>query len=505
LGFKKLEQLPVAKLFRYVDTLMLYKPYMARNFYFEGNIHVPESMDPHRYINMTAKATHQFWDSLFPGTVEDLFILEMIPRGRWDFWWFVFQARNSIEDCVYNYMVIRIFRVLFGTCLTRLATLGGTVRKMVDLCDRYPRDENMVVFVPTYKSELDFAVVQHLGFVLPVLGVDVPSAFDANDLKDPLLGYKLREIKNSFEENATIMATLQEKPSEDGRLSLPDPGLVRALQDSIKEIGDREYTVIPISIEYDQIPEYSVDFSRPKGLKDIFKLYWSVCVMGKVEKKIGSMHVSFGTPMSLTPESDINDFSVQLYRQQLARSVVTEYNNIPLAENHLGIERSSLESALKQLDVHIAVASKEGGAVGEVRMDRALESADEKWFSHFQWMAYFVPYLFDSHPRWATWIGCGDVGEKSVPITSEIEDVVNVIRKVLDEADSLAARAEASLREKTGDYASVSELVAEMKSLCNDKDVLAAPSITVAAAEFVVSNRSNGNMKSDGDEKKNEA
>jgi len=505
LGFHELEKLPVSKLFKFVDMLALYKPFMSRSFYFEGDIHVPEQMDIFRYIIMTAKATHQFWDSLFPGTIDNFFIVEFIPKGRWDFWWILCHARSGIKDCLYNFMLVRILRVLYSSAIARNITIVPSSLKMEALFDRYPREGNMIILAPTFKSEMDCAIAKHMCFCFPFMGWDVPTVFASKDFKDPSLAYKLRTIKNSFQVNATIVALLQEQRSSDGRLEMSSIDNLRALQESISAIGNHDYTIFPISIDYDQIPEFSLEFSRPQGLREIFSLYWSVCVMGKVQKKIGDLRLSFGKPLTLTPDSDLHEFAMNLRREQQAASVVTQYNSLLLAEKHLGIDKSSLEAALEQLNVAVLAAPNKGGAVGKVKLDRNIESPAEQWFIHFQWMQHFSSYLYESHPRWATWLGCGDVGVQSVSKTTEIEEALVGIRKVFDEMDSLAARAEASTREKTGDYASVTELISEINSLGNDKDTTIVRPIATAAAEFVVSNRLNGNVKFEGDEKKNEA
>jgi thioester reductase-like protein len=472
-----LDQLPVTKLLKFSDMINLYKPYMGREYYFESSMNVPESMDRNQYCASLFKATHSFWTSLFPGTIEDLDQLELLPEGRWDFWWALTAPSRSLENRIIAYLACKVLRALHGSALVDMSTLILAAKVMTELEKTVLEQNHCVLIASMYQSTMDYVLTKYIAFSMAGLGIDVPHNLAMSDFRDAKLSARIGEIKSGFDRHATLAAFVKEPSTTEAFL--------RTL---VNSPGHHDYTMIPLCVDYKE-PENTSCLMQPKsaniGVVEMFSLYWQVCIQGNRRRRsFGAARVSYGKPISLKKNSNL-EFAATHVRLEHCRLTTISDSHLAAAERHLKIPSTILKNAVEKLGVPVVVVSRPDDDIYR----KAAKPADDNWKLHQQWIPNFAPYLKDSHPQWAFWVSGGVVCPKvPAPMTGEIEEVMKVICAIFDAAEYLAIRAKISLHQKNVKDPNVSDLVKEMEALEGDLKCASGSLVFEAAASFAVKN-----------------
>jgi alcohol-forming fatty acyl-CoA reductase len=483
-----LDQLPVTKLLNFSDMLTLYRPYLARPYFFESTMNVPPSLDQNQYLISLFTATHAFWTKMFPGTVENLDELELMPKNRFDLWWALTLPCGSFKNRLIGYLACKIIRATYGSSEVNFVTLFHAGRTLLKLEATMKDQKHCVVLAPTHRSLMDYMLAKYIAFSMVGLGIDVPSIYAGIEFDDIMLKERLGATKARFDRHATLAAFLEGKPSRDGRLQKPRTQFLKAL---VESPGDHDYTLIPVCIDYDRVDnddEIMKEATRETsklGLRVMFKLYWRIRRCGQRPKSFGDVRISFGVPTSLDSSSDLVAIADHLQAEHMRLTTVSEYQLLA-AERHLKIPTLTLGTALQQLGVNVY---KNKTAEEEVFLKcedtiNATSTLDDLWRLHLQWMPRFAPYLVESHPSWAKWI----VGSTKLVVvpgeitkTLEIDEVARILRAKLNEADVWALQAASSLHQKSEEEVTVERLMTEM-SLVHDSNHNIRDSLLLRAA-----------------------
>jgi len=429
------------QLLRFSDMLSLYKPYMGREYYFESSLEVPESMDMHQYCASLFAATHSFWVSLFPGTIEDLSEIELLPQGRLDLWWALTSPSRTVSNRIVAYLSCKILRETLGSAVVDVDSMeqvGSVMMELEDGLSAKPKSKHCVILASTHQSPLDDVLAKYLGFSMSGVGTDVPITVADSDFTDPQLE-KLDQIKSNFDRHATLAANLQDSKTS-----------ALFLRTLVNSPGGHDYTVIPLCMEYkDKSGQGTNQTNQPPkelGLTDMLSLYWQVCVKGGYSQSYSGVSISYGTPTKVDQASDFSSVVSHVQREH-CRLMSTSDVHLVAAEADLKIPTKTLKEA--------------------------------------------VPYLNETHPDWASYMVGGKLHASTAPAprNGEIDAVLMAICSLFDSADYLAIRAMVSLHQKDAVNPTVSDVVKEMEALDSGLKESASSFIFEAAASFAVKKR----------------
>jgi glycerol-3-phosphate O-acyltransferase len=88
--------------------------------------------------------------------------------------------------------------------------------------------------------------------------------------------------------------------SRTGKLRPPRYGILSYLVDAVREAGVNDVVLVPVSIVYDQLHEVGAMAAEERGApKRAEGLSWLISYSRAQSRKLGSVHVAFGTPLSL--------------------------------------------------------------------------------------------------------------------------------------------------------------------------------------------------------------
>ncbi|CAB9497738.1 Fatty acyl-CoA reductase 1 [Seminavis robusta] len=480
-----LEQVPVVKLLNFSDMLTLYRPYVSRPYFFESSMDVPPSLNQSQYCICLFTATHAFWSTLFPGTIEELSELELMPKGRFDLWWSLTLPCGSFKNRLIGYLACKIIRATYESSEVNFVTLFHAGRTLLKLEATMKEQKHCVVLAPTHRSLMDYILAKYIAFSMVGLGIDVPSIYADHEFNDPILLQRIDVTKQRFDRHATLAAFLEGKPSPDGRLQKPRTQFLKAL---VESRGDHDYTFIPVCIDYDRVDNHdkimkvATRETSKLGLLEMFKLYWKIRACGKRPQSFGDVRISFGVPTSLDTNSDVDAVAAHIQSEHLRLTTVSDLQ-LSAAERHLQIPTYTLGTALEQLGVNICKNKTEEEANPEALLPTT--TPDDLWRLHLQWMPRLAPFLVDSHPKWAQWIVGGakmDVAAAGETICSEeIEEVLRILTMKLDTAESLVEQATAALKSDVEEV-TVESLVEAVKSRYPDDSISQSPLLNAAAS-----------------------
>ena len=479
-----LDQLPVTKLLNFSDMLTLYRPYLHRPHFFESSINVPVSLDINQYCISLFTATHDFWTKLFPGTVEDLTELELMPKGRFDLWWALTLPCGSFTNRLIGYLACKIIRATYGSSEVDFVTLFDAGRTLIKLESTMREQKHCVVLAPTHRSLMDYILAKYIAFSMVGLGIDVPTVYAAAEFEDPDISKKIGKTKRKFDRHATLAAFLEGSPSPDGRLQKPHTEFLKALLDSP---GDHDYTLIPLCIDYDRVDNdnevmrQATTRTNDLGLWDMMRLFWNIRASGKVHQCFGDVRISFGVPTSLETSSDLDMVSKHVQSEHHRLTTVSNLQ-IEAADRHLKIPQDALRKSLECAGAKIFANKTDEKMKGD-NLEKKLScvsSPHDLWRLHMQWMPRLAPFLKETHPKWAAWIVSSTKEEPAAMSTKteEMETVLEVLRAKFDVVDTLAQNAAKG-------NATVENLVKEMRSIDKGKNDSCAP-LFEAAASFAL-------------------
>lgn len=312
-----LEKVPVVQLFKFSDMLNLYKPFMGREYKFASTIDVPETFNNDCYVAGLITATHSFWVKMFPGTVQDLQFLELLPKGRLDFWWAMTQPSQSFQDKMVGFLACKILRATCSSAEFDFHSADEVLRLMVELEKTASSQKHSLCFASTRKSVLDFILVKFLAFNLSALGFDVPTVLSKTEFQDPGLSKKLDTLSRNYDRHASV-AVFMERTVPSKKLN------ATAIKNIAQMANVDDVTMIPTCMEHQGLNDsevllQSVRSNSNVGLSDMISLYWKICVLKQAKPvSLGDVRISFGTPFSL--RSDVNaDTVVQKLFSELDR------------------------------------------------------------------------------------------------------------------------------------------------------------------------------------------
>ena len=442
-----LEQVPVVKLLRFSDMISLYKPYMGRDYYFESSIDVPESLNMHQYTASLFKATHNFIATLFPGTIEELSELELLPQGRLDLWWALTFPSRNFGNRIMAYLGCKILRETHGSAIVDIDTVSEVADAMLGLEAVMETKKQCVVLASTYQSPMDNVLAKYVHFSMAGLGTDVPTSIPDADLHGDKLGPHLDNIKARYDRHVTIAANLQDLKSSEAFLR------TLAISSGVNNI-----TVVPLCMQYAHCKGDCVKQAPASelGLMDMVKMYWQVCIQGKYSGEFSGVRVSYGKPSKLDPNIDA----------------------VPVVE-HVQREHSRLRAVAisEVLDPQVNTAPVSIGKNVE-STKKSLQSVASPVVSVDEWKTpKLLSHLNESNQT------------VTVPRSSKVDSISKAISTVFDAADYLAIRAKVSLHEKNVENPSAADLVKEMGSLDGELREVASSFIFEAAASLAIQNR----------------
>jgi alcohol-forming fatty acyl-CoA reductase len=243
--------------------------------------------------------------------------------------------------------------------------------------------EDLVVLAPSHRSYMDFLVTSLLCFAHPGIGLRMPKVAATDDFaRIPVIGRVLKAagafyIKRGLgapdpglnEQIAALVRAghslefyVEGKRSRSRRFLSPKRGILRALQGT-----GRRTVVLPLSISYDRIAEEAgflreLDGSKlhRSGLKPLAR--W----IGKLSKgrvRLGRIHLRCGSPLSITPATDVPALSRAIVAELQRHAVATTFHLRVFCDRHPGIDPDGLQAAI----------ARRGGVV----VDSPLDSSEE--------------------------------------------------------------------------------------------------------------------------------
>ena len=313
-----LEKVPLIKLFNFSDMLNLYRPYIGREFKFESSMDVPPSLDVHRYSSGLLVATRDFMHNMFPGTVPELNVVDLLPKGRLDLLWALTQPCRSFKDRIAMYFACKILRCSCESMQLDFISVQGICRVMLELEKNISEKKCCIVLTPNHKSVLDCILIKYISFCLASVGVDITTVLKKKELDDPALSKKVGQVKSTSDRHPTFAAFLEESPSSDDRPKKLDTG---AMDKLIKNGGDTDFTFVPVSLSYKSVTESEILLDAIKNSSDIgflgmLSLYWHMCVLknGK-SAAFGGIRIKFGTPCQVKSNSNAETTAASLEKE----------------------------------------------------------------------------------------------------------------------------------------------------------------------------------------------
>ena len=311
-----LDKVPVVALFKFSDMLTLYKPYMGRYFNFESPLMVPESFSMSSYSASLLVAAHGFITKMFPGAVQEINVVDILPKGRLDLWWALTQPCSSFKNRFIGYLASKVLRVACASALIDNLTVEEMFAAMVKMEGTMADQKHCVVLVSNNRSVMDYVLVKYVIFFVSAMGLDVPQVLAKPEFEDPALTAKLGKSKSQFDRHISLAAFLEGSPSPDGRMQKPIPG---SLEKIVEMEGDQDYTLVPMSLGHNCVNDSEILLQATKdssdiGLAGMLALYWQICVMKQAKPhSLGDVTVSFGTPVSLESKTDLDAIAADLH------------------------------------------------------------------------------------------------------------------------------------------------------------------------------------------------
>ncbi|MBC7546053.1 MAG: SDR family oxidoreductase [Candidatus Sericytochromatia bacterium] len=286
----------------------------------------------------------------------------------------------------------------FGRCLDVATFDEPSFQAAVTAC----KAGEGVILVPSHRSYLDYLLFPYLLLVRPDLGLPMPHIAVTDDfarlpvvgrllraaqaffirrglgLPDPELATKVRDLVKNGQ---VITFFIEGRRSRSRRFLSPRRGLLRALQET-----GQSFVVLPVAITYDRIPEEAV-FVREltggppsrTGLKPLFT-WMGALRRGKV--KLGRAHIACGTPLRLTPTTDVPALGAAIRQELHRRTVATTFHLAAfLAQQALpGLSVAWLRHAIERRGGSVLDSPLKDGAAVSALVERTMQMQWSHWF-----------------------------------------------------------------------------------------------------------------------------
>ena len=293
-------------------------------------------------------------------------------------------------------------------CTSRVTFDRTSFERAVDAA---PAD-TLFVLAPSHRSYLDFLLTSYLCFQHPELGIPVPHIAAAEEFsRIPLVGPVLRQAqafylqrgmgKESAELNQTLSTLIAQyvsimffpegQRSRSRHVLAPKRGLLRGLQST-----SRVFTLLPISISYDRVPEESaLERELARGTRSRMSLRALLAWLARLardEVRLGRVHLACGAPVLMTPASDVRDVAQRLVAAQQQGLVATRFHlraflrDTPLE----GVDEAWLAEAVRARGGRVLDSDLPAPAEASAVLRQSLRN---------QWMHWFYPEALALFPH----------------------------------------------------------------------------------------------------------
>ena len=189
-----------------------------------------------------------------------------------------------------------------------------------------------IVFLPSHKSHFDYLLLSYISYAF---NLPIPSIASGDNLNIPLVGSLFRNsgaffMRRSFGDDKLYRAVFESYVEEllvggspleffieggrsrDGTILAPKLGLLKVIVDAFKNNKFDDILLVPISVDYEEIPEVKSYVNNllggkktPESLTNLLKT-----AVHFLNKNFGNVFVTFGKPMS------VKQLSKNLHRLQ---------------------------------------------------------------------------------------------------------------------------------------------------------------------------------------------
>jgi nucleoside-diphosphate-sugar epimerase/acyl-CoA-binding protein len=309
----------------FLDLPLLFFPFMTRDFYFSSELVAPSDMDGTRYLFSSAVAAHRFVETAKenPGKNERS---RSPPRtslstyrvaGRLgdsrppSFLWAMTQPVGGPMVRVIAWIVAKVLHAVFHEVTVDVESFS------LQLDSHYRK---RIVLAPSHRSFFDFVLLSYVFFCIPELHVDIPYIAAAEEFsRVPLIGWLVQMgraffvVRHRGRSDPTLVETVRRvsqspgvpvievfiegRRSRDRRFVVPKTGFLKCL----KETDENATLVVPVTINYERIPEQSqlaaeASGSRPSRMTLTALFRW--------------LTVSVDVKMRQSPRMKLNIFAI---------------------------------------------------------------------------------------------------------------------------------------------------------------------------------------------------
>jgi fatty acyl-CoA reductase len=205
---------------------------------------------------------------------------------------------------------------------------------------------SIFILAPSHRSYFDFLLMAYVCFQHPELGIPMPHIAAADDFsRIPIVGRILeragafyiprgtggevaevnQQLQKLAQANGSLMFFVEGQRSRSRRTLAPKRGLLRGLQAT-----GRHFTVLPISMAYDRVPEEgALEKELTGGDKPGMSLgaimRW-LSDLARDRVSLGRVHISCGTPMVLDLQTDVRELSEDIVGELQQNTATTRFH-----------------------------------------------------------------------------------------------------------------------------------------------------------------------------------
>jgi fatty acyl-CoA reductase len=299
---------------------------------------------------------------------------------------------------------------------------------------------SLLVLAPSHRSYFDFLLTSYLCFQHPELGMPVPHIAAADDFaripvasgllkragaffiprglgrEVPEVGEQLREV---VARRGSLMFFAEGQRSRARRTLPPKRGILRGLQAT-----GRTFTVLPIAISYDRVPEEAaLARELDGGEKPKMSLGSITTWLGKLARggvKLGRIHVACGEPLVMDGKTDVRVLARRLACEQQKATVITRFHLRTFLANarahayaanvHLDeVTEEWLASAIEARGGRVLSSSLEAPKDCLPALERSLRNQWMHWFFADAVRLYPDNAVIEDHVERHGWIAKHDV------------------------------------------------------------------------------------------------
>ena len=268
--------------------------------------------------------------------------------------------------------------------------------------------DSLLVLAPSHRSYFDFLLTSYLCFQHPELGMPVPHIAAADDFaRIPLassllkragaffiprgLGREVPEVGEQLREvvarKGSLMFFAEGQRSRARRTLPPKRGILRGLQAT-----GRTFTVLPIAISYDRVPEEAaLARELDGGEKPRMSLRSITTWLAKLARggvKLGRIHVACGAPLVMDSATDVRALARKLACEQQKATVITRFHIrtfLAHARTHAGMHLEGvteewLASAIEERGGRVLSSALETPKDCLSALERSLRNQWMHWF-----------------------------------------------------------------------------------------------------------------------------